>query len=549
MSTNNFHVYFVVFCRANSEKSDEIKSKLLSTLYGCSKDVEDKRKTKSLKKLVTKSMDDESIWQQLELQNDENFQTNLKNVSKFLAVNTEKFQLHLDDIEGADSSNQGDNSDEDENEELEEEGEEEQSDESGGSENEEGSEIDEEDDELEAEPQTISKVKSKKSIVDDKFFKLHDMEEFLINEENRDAKSRGGDNDEEIDLFQDDTNREESMKYSDFFDSINVDTSRNTREDEGPTEEPINAPKSSFELQQERLKKKINHMENALLDEKPWQMKGEVKGDSRPQNSLLEEVLEFDSTTRPAPVITEAVTLKLEDIIRQRIKDKIYEDVERKVKPSDLQMEYKKQLVLDQEKSKLSLAQLYEKEYIKELEKNNPDAQDEPEEQKEHKEIRAELKSLFEKLDLLSNFYYTPRPAAAELKIITNLPTIAMEEVAPVSTSNATFLAPEEVRRKSRGDVMGTSERTETDKNRERRHKKKFQQKKFNKETVRGKSLADKVVKSKNVEKMQVGTSMKSSSTAFFSKLQDDIAMKKNNEKPTKRKGEKSNQNAKKLKL
>lgn len=57
--------------------------------------------------------------------------------------------------------------------------------------------------------------------------------------------------------------------------------------------------KSSLELRQERLKTKIQSLEENLISEKPWQMKGEVSATKRPQNSLLEEVVEFDLTTRP----------------------------------------------------------------------------------------------------------------------------------------------------------------------------------------------------------------------------------------------------------
>jgi U3 small nucleolar RNA-associated protein MPP10 len=48
-----------------------------------------------------------------------------------------------------------------------------------------------------------------------------------------------------------------------------------------------------------RLPRLIEKLEKKALEEKPWQLKGEASAKTRPENSLLEEYLEFDVTTRP----------------------------------------------------------------------------------------------------------------------------------------------------------------------------------------------------------------------------------------------------------
>ena len=59
---------------------------------------------------------------------------------------------------------------------------------------------------------------------------------------------------------------------------------------------------------------------------------------------MLEEHLDYDTIAKNASIMTDEVAKKLEDIILQRVKDKAWDDVERKVKPVEDPLEYKKRL-------------------------------------------------------------------------------------------------------------------------------------------------------------------------------------------------------------
>ncbi|GJN07060.1 hypothetical protein PR202_ga24851 [Eleusine coracana subsp. coracana] len=115
--------------------------------------------------------------------------------------------------------------------------------------------------------------------------------------------------------------------------------------------------------EKERLKKRaeIEQMEKAVLEPSTWTMQGEVTASRRPKNSALEVDLDFEHNVRPAPIITEEVTASLEEMIKKRIAEGHYDDVE---KPALLPTKAPKECKeTDESKSKKGLAELYEEDY------------------------------------------------------------------------------------------------------------------------------------------------------------------------------------------
>lgn len=637
---------------------------LTKVLYDFNKILENGRISGSpLQKLEINSFDDEQIWQQLELQNEPILEYFQNAVSE--TIEDEDLSL-LPESEDQECEEEASELEVDSQENLETDEEEEQLSDVGGDVPKGGERpqssgrsdprtspiFSDEDSDLDfdiskLEQQTKMQIKPpgkprEKSVVDDKFFKLSEMENFLEKIEKEEEKRPEDEEEEEdIDLFEDiDSDEDEgglfgrqkiksnkssrNLKYKDFFDPVEsddditsvVDDELGSNKEEGFAEEaeesisesdedndleesedgeqhkeglkrvtfalpedgdedtsPLavkqesDEVKSSFEKRQEKMNEKIASLEKELLEKKPWQLQGEVTAQKRPENSLLEETLHFDHAVRMAPVITEETTLHLEDIIKQRIRDQAWDDVERKEKPKEDAYEYKKRLTLDHEKSKLSLAEIYEQEYIK-LNQQKTEEEENP----EHVEIQKMMDSLFLKLDALSNFHFIPKPPVPEIKVVSNLPAITMEEVAPVSVSDAALLAPEEIKEKNKaGDLKTAAEKTATDKKRERR-KKKYQKRLKIKEKEKRRKLLEKknpdqpgkstraaaAEKLKQLTKTGKVSLLKDerkdkplkSSQAFFSKLQDQVKMQINDAKqPGKIKKKKKDISVHKLKL
>ncbi|XP_009103518.1 U3 small nucleolar ribonucleoprotein protein MPP10 [Brassica rapa] len=438
--------------------------------------------------LLVDGFDAEQIWQQIDMQSlpllsslrheVKRFAKNPREVRRIGNLALGDSQEDGLDMDGIDSDD-GDDDDEVEANESEEE-----------DEDEEEEEEEEEDEENEG--------------IEDRFFKIKDLEDFLeegealeygFDSKNNKAMSNGkkqnlsdddDDDDEDEEDDEDDEEDEEfgafageeneesdklgKARYEDFFGGKKKEPKmmmKDVMEDEEAGDvNQGNGKLSTHEKELLKLQSKIDQMEKANLDPKHWTMQGEVTATKRPKNSALEVDLDFEHNARPPPVITEEVTASLEDMIKSRIIEARFDDVQRAPSlPTKSKREAKE---LDDSKSKKGLAEVYEEEYVQ---KSNPLFAPATFSDELKKEASMLFKKLCLKLDALSHFHFTPKPVIEEMSIQTNVPAIAMEEVAPVAVSDAAMLAPEEIF-SGTGKIKEESELTQEERKRRRANKK-----------------------------------------------------------------------------
>ncbi|KAJ6970524.1 hypothetical protein NC653_034960 [Populus alba x Populus x berolinensis] len=391
-------------------------------------------------------------------------------------------------------------------------------------------EIDDEDDSDDdadgGEEEESGEEEGEKGVIEDKFLKIKELEDFL---EEEDAKEYGldtrknnkkknlsdeeedeedeeddddeGEEDEDEDEDEDDEDKEDDelgvfgngddededaskrARYEDFFGGkkrkiLKKKTKEDSSSDDELDDEALNERKgrlSTHEKQLQKLQSEIEQMEKSNLEPKTWTMQGEVTAASRPKNSALEVDLDFEHNMRPAPVITEEVTATLEDMIKSRIIEGRFDDIR---KAPSLHSKAPRELKeLDENKSKKGLADVYEEEYVQ---KTNPAAAPLSFSDEQKKEASVLFKKLCLKLDALSHFHFAPKPVIEDMSIQANVPALAMEEIAPMAVSDAAMLAPEEVF-SGKGNIKEETELTQAERKRRRANKKR----KFKAESVK----------------------------------------------------------------
>ncbi|CAI2348809.1 unnamed protein product [Caenorhabditis sp. 36 PRJEB53466] len=432
---------------------------------------------------------------------------------------------------------------------------------------------------------TSDPKKFKKSIVDDEFFSLEEMHDFLQKTERNGGKAQ------EDMMFEDEDSWDGKADYTyeDFFGSrdavpdaeaakkgekkrkaadadLSIDDGKHKKRvrfamDEEENEEDVDneededvddeedisdqpvllgadleeqKEESAFVKRQNKMKERISKLEEENLAPRSWELSGEVAADQREQNTLLEKHVDFDHGAKRAPEVTEEFTDRLESLIKQRIKDKAWDDVIRVKKVDAKGPKFETQAIENMFNQKTSLAEVYEKEYEKSI---GGGGDGEKKVNESHETIKKKMSDLFRLIDALTHFEYKPDQAREEVKVVSNMAALRVEEVGITASSEAQLMAPEEVSKKMKAVEKGKEERDSTDKARERRKKKAKQRsmvEKFGEEKVFGEQKAKKKEKAEKGMDKKGGEKVKSSN--FFAKLQETVTAEKKNGTTTKKK-------------
>jgi len=232
---------------------------------------------------------------------------------------------------------------------------------------------------------------------------------------------------------------------------------------------------SKHALRKKRVREKISKLEQKALAPADWTMMGETTSKKRPQDALLAEDLEFEHAMAPAPVVTAETTEAIEAIIRQRIADRAFDDVQRKKELQGEEARAPRKLMEVEygTKTKKSLGDEYAEDYLKAAGLwRDVDVERASKEEVAMQELFHEL---CQDLDALANFNQTPKPFTADLGITTEkTPAIAVEEVMPMGMSRAGAKTAREVYdlKKSKDSLVGETEVSREDRNAKRNRNK-----------------------------------------------------------------------------
>ena len=89
----------------------------------------------------------------------------------------------------------------------------------------------------------------------------------------------------------------------------------------------VQKPSTSHEVSREKMMKVIDKIQSENLNPRSWELSGEIKGDDREVNSLLEKYVEADFRKKQPPINGKEKSDKIHSICLRRFKEKVRSDV------------------------------------------------------------------------------------------------------------------------------------------------------------------------------------------------------------------------------
>ena len=237
----------------------------------------------------------------------------------------------------------------------------------------------------------------------------------LLNEENNNEEMEEDEDDENNSLYSEEQeikaeiDSDEEIKFDKFFDKPEK-RNNNTKEDN----------ESNSDFDENEIFNQIKKIEEKMIsNKKDWSTKGEVLGKERPKDSLLTKAMDFEVGLKAPPIPDREFTDKLENMIKQRIIDDLFDDPIKK-DIINLNEQKKAENELDFEKSKKGLGEIYEEKYL-----GNENTESKVDEIK--KECDDLCNQLFDIFKQMTNGTATPyglKGKKEEIGNITNIPAI-----------------------------------------------------------------------------------------------------------------------------
>ncbi len=224
-------------------------------------------------------------------------------------------------------------------------------------------------------------------------------------------------------------NSEESIKFNQFFDA--------PKEKKNNKKENLSESESDNE---NHIFNQIKLIEEKMLNKKEWNMKGEILSNERPKDSLLSNPMDFEVGLKPPPIPTKESTLNLEKIIKNRIKDDLFDDpiLKKNYNLNNNNNNNEDDYELNFSKNKNGLSKEIEDFYS---------GNDKIEEKKEEikKEIDELCLDLYKTFDILTNQNFEPylnnQKNNNNNDIIKNIPAIQIEDVGNFVSDNKNNIA------------------------------------------------------------------------------------------------------------